>query len=69
MSIDQYNSDYNYEYDIFILTKELEEIDRKIEIIQTVMNYCRTETYLDLLNQELYYYNTWKYMILEALGY
>lgn len=65
MSIDE----YNYDYDIYILTKELEIIDRKIELIQIVMYYCRSEEYIDLLNQELYYYNTWKHIILESLGY
>lgn len=59
--------EYNYDYDISILTKELEIIDRKIELIQIVMYYCRSEAYMDLLNQELYYYNTWKYMILITL--
>lgn len=65
MSIDE----YNYDYDIYILTKELEIIDRNIELIHIVMYYCRSEEYMDLLNQELYYYNTWKHIILESLGY
>ncbi len=65
MSIDE----YNYDYDIFILTRELEMVDRKIELIRIVMYYCRSESYKEWLNQEFYYYSTWRHMILESLGY
>lgn len=66
MSIDNY--DYDYDYDMSILTKELEIINKKIELIQIVMYYSRSEVYMDLLNQELYYYMTWRDMILGSLG-
>jgi hypothetical protein len=65
MSIDE----YNYDYDIFILTRELEMVDKKIELIRIVMYYCRSESYKEWLNQEFYYYSTWRDMILESLGY
>jgi hypothetical protein len=49
--------------DIVILSRELEIINRKIELIEVVQYY----SYTDYNNHELYYYSYWKNIILETL--
>ena len=49
--------------DIVILSRELEMINRKIELIEVIQYY----SYTDYNNQELYYYSYWKNIILEIL--
>lgn len=54
--------------DIMILTGELELINKKIELIEIVKHYSLHDNlYDEMCSQELYYYSTWKNIILESL--
>jgi len=64
---EEYRDIYN---DILILRRELENINKKIELIEIIQYYnigIYNEMYNDMYNQELYYYSSWKNIILEGL--
>ena len=60
---EEYRDIYN---DILILHRELENVNKKIELIE-IMQYYNIGTYDDMYNQELYYYSCWKNLIFEGL--
>jgi hypothetical protein len=60
---EEYRDIYN---DILILRRELENINKKIELIE-IMQYYNIGMYDDMYNQELYYYSCWKNLLLEGL--
>jgi hypothetical protein len=54
--------------DIMILSRELDLVNRKIELIEIVKHYSLYDNlYDEMCSQELYYYSTWKNIILESL--
>ena len=64
MSEDQsYRDIYN---DILILRRELENVNKKIELLEIIQHY-NIRVYNDMYNQEFYYYSCWKDIILEGL--
>lgn len=64
MSEDHISRDiYN---DIMILRRELEIVNKKIELIE-IVRYYNNDVYNDMLNYEFYYYSSWKNIILEIL--
>lgn len=64
MSEDHISRDiYN---DIMILRRELEFVNKKIELIE-IVQYYNNDVYNDMFNHEFYYYSSWKNIILEML--
>ena len=51
---------------MLILRRELENVNKKIELIE-IIQYYNIGMYNDMYNQELYYYSSWKNIILEGL--
>lgn len=52
--------------DIMILRRELEIVNKKIELIE-IVRYYNNYVYNDMFNYEFYYYSSWKNIILEIL--